>query len=88
MDTGATERVYGPSAYTEEPGFLDDEPAPAPKFAVAATLGDYSVGDAVEHNAFGRGRVVAIKKDEICVAFDNGKGIKKLAPAFAPMKRL
>lgn len=88
MNPNAMERVYGPSAYQDEPGFLDDEPAPAPKFVADSSLGDYSVGDAVEHKAFGRGRVVAIKKGEIMVAFDNGKGIKKLAPAYAPLKRL
>ncbi len=48
---------------------------------------DLSVGDQVQHQLFGVGKVVAIDGATISVAF-NGKGIKKLNSAFAPLRRI
>lgn len=76
--------------YAGEPGFLDEKPA---KPARAATpfvreTGDFRAGDLVEHRVWGRGRVVSIKNGEICVAFDNGQGIKRLAVEYAPVRKI
>lgn len=48
---------------------------------------DYSEGDSVEHQLFGRGTVVEIEGDNIAIYF-KGKGTKKLNASFAPLKKL
>jgi DNA helicase-2/ATP-dependent DNA helicase PcrA len=48
---------------------------------------DLSIGDQVKHQLFGVGRVVEIDGTTISVAF-NGKGVKKLNSAFAPLMRM
>jgi DNA helicase-2/ATP-dependent DNA helicase PcrA len=48
---------------------------------------DLSVGDQVKHQLFGVGKVVGIDGTTISIAF-NGRGVKKLNSAFAPLTRI
>ena len=48
---------------------------------------DLMVGDAVRHQLFGVGTVVEINGMTVSIAFD-GRGIKKLNSAFAPLTRV
>lgn len=48
---------------------------------------DLQVGEQVKHQLFGVGKVVAIEGTTVSIAF-NGKGVKKLNSAFAPLKRI
>jgi DNA helicase-2/ATP-dependent DNA helicase PcrA len=45
------------------------------------------VGDTVAHQLFGEGTVVAIEGVTVSIAFD-GRGVKKLNSAFAPLKKV
>ncbi|HOY63222.1 MAG TPA: 3'-5' exonuclease, partial [bacterium] len=47
----------------------------------------FRAGDKVAHNAFGTGRIVSFKGDEICVAFEN-IGIKRLSARYAPLVKI
>ena len=51
---------------------------------------EFRVGDAVQHKKFGHGTVISVvpqpNGDEVTVAFD-GKGIKRLNAALAPMQK-
>lgn len=50
---------------------------------------ELSIGDKVEHNAFGGGIVVDIKGGVATIAFEDSKiGIKKLALSIAPLKKV
>lgn len=62
-------------AMTDEPQIVYDD---------APTL---NVGDQVQHALFGVGRVVEVSGTNVAVAF-NGKGVKKLNSAFAPLTKL
>ncbi len=59
--------------------------------AVGAEKKGWSVGDQVEHKSWGRGVVTKVNGTgedmELDIAF-NGKGIKRLLAAFAPIKKL
>lgn len=57
---------------------IDDEP----KY-----VADYEIGDAVEHQLFGRGTIVEIDGDNLAIYF-KGNGTKKLNASFAPIKKL
>lgn len=48
---------------------------------------DYEIGDAVEHQLFGRGIIVEMDGDNLAIHF-KGKGTKKLNAAFAPIKKV
>jgi DNA helicase-2/ATP-dependent DNA helicase PcrA len=48
---------------------------------------DLSVGDQVKHQLFGVGKIVGIDGTTISIAF-NGRGVKKLNSAFAPLTRI
>lgn len=62
-----------------------------PKGAVGAEKKGWSVGDQVQHKAWGRGVVVKVNGEgedmELDIAFEN-KGIKRLLAAFAPIKKI
>jgi len=82
--------------YEDEPGFLDDgeesdgmknEQCAAAMFAPDNDA-KYKCGDFVEHRIWGRGCVVSFKDGEICVAFDHGQGIKRMAVEFAPIRKV
>lgn len=47
---------------------------------------DFSVGDVVSHNKFGKGKVVSIDSKIIAVEFE--EGVKRLALGIAPLKKL
>ena len=49
--------------------------------------GGLDVGDKVQHQLFGIGTVVAIEGVTVSIAFD-GRGVKKLNSAFAPLKKI
>lgn len=49
--------------------------------------GGLTVGDKVQHQLFGVGSVVAIEGMTVSIAFD-GRGVKKLNSAFAPLKKI
>ncbi len=48
---------------------------------------EFSLGERVRHQLFGTGTIVAIDGSNLSIAF-NGKGVKKLNAAFAPLERL
>ncbi len=48
---------------------------------------DFNEGDKVKHDQFGEGRVVEVRDGRIAVAFV-GKGIKKLVPGLAKIRRM
>ena len=48
---------------------------------------DFKVGDKVRHNQFGEGRIVEAREGRIAVAFA-GKGIKRLVPGLAKIKKI
>jgi len=50
-------------------------------------VAEYEIGDAVEHQLFGRGTVVEIDSDNLAIYFA-GKGTKKLNASFAPIKKI
>ena len=52
---------------------------------------NYSIGQRVRHKSFGDGRIIGIKgsgKDTIVQVAFEGKGIKELAVAFAPLQKI
>ncbi len=49
--------------------------------------GGLDIGDKVQHQLFGVGTVVAIEGMTVSIAFD-GRGVKKLNSAFAPLKKI
>lgn len=49
--------------------------------------GGLDVGDKVQHQLFGVGTVVSIEGMTVSIAFD-GRGVKKLNSAFAPLKKI
>jgi DNA helicase-2/ATP-dependent DNA helicase PcrA len=49
--------------------------------------GGLDIGDKVQHQLFGVGTVVAIEGMTVSIAFD-GRGVKKLNSAFAPLKKV
>jgi DNA helicase II / ATP-dependent DNA helicase PcrA len=65
-----------------EPVNTSDEP-----YVVDEEIADLCIGDQVRHSVFGTGRVVSIEGTAVGVAF-NGKGVKKLNVAFAPLERI
>ncbi len=48
---------------------------------------DFEVGDAVEHQLFGRGTIVEVEGENVAIHFAH-KGTKKLNASFAPIKKL
>lgn len=67
--------AFTPTGTPDEPYVVDDE------------IADLSIGDQVRHSIFGTGRIVSIDGSTVGVAF-NGKGVKKLNVAFAPLERI
>lgn len=81
--------------YEDEPGFLDEgDPGISSNEQCAAAMfapdqgALYKCGDFVEHRIWGRGCVVSFKDGEICVAFDHGQGIKRMAVEYAPIRKV
>ena len=84
-------QVTGSSLHDDEPGFLDEDEEQPPQVAQGAFIrevGGFTAGDMVEHEIWGKGRVVSLKESEICVAFDNGQGVKRLAIGYAPLRKV
>lgn len=73
---------YAANQPTEPITFGHSEPEYVPEDEL-----ELNVGDAVRHNIFGRGNIVAIDGFNVSIAF-NGRGIKKLNVQFAPLERL
>jgi len=48
----------------------------------------FEVGDAVDHKAFGRGRVMSVKGDALEIRFDRTGETKKLLVGYAPIVKL
>ncbi len=48
----------------------------------------FAVGDAVDHKAFGRGRVVSVKGDALEIRFDRTGDTKKLLVGYAPIVKI
>ena len=48
----------------------------------------FEVGDAVDHKAFGRGRVVSVSGDALTIRFDRSGETKKLLVGYAPIVKL
>jgi len=48
----------------------------------------FAVGDAVDHKAFGRGRVVSVKGDALEIRFDRTGETKKLLVGYAPIVKI
>lgn len=72
----ATDSAWTPTAtgFDEPHVVYDDDP-------------ELSIGDQVSHQLFGRGTVVDIDGMTVAIAFD-GRGVKKLNAAFAPLTKL
>jgi len=62
-------------------------PKPSQKIILDEDWGVFKSGDLVEHPKFGRGRIVQIQGGIIKVGFQSG-GIKSLAAAIAPLKKI
>lgn len=98
--TASSRLIFGQRMYNTPSRFLGEieatEVAPAndfqthslaePQFVPDDEL-DIAVGDKVRHQLFGVGTVVGIDGMTIAIAFQ-GKGIKKLNSAFAPLERV
>jgi DNA helicase-2/ATP-dependent DNA helicase PcrA len=48
----------------------------------------FAVGDAVDHKAFGRGRVMAVNGDAVEIRFDRTGETKKLLVGYAPIVKI
>lgn len=64
------------------PQFTTDEPSYVPEDSP-----NVSVGNKVRHQLFGVGTVVSVEGEMLSIAF-NGRGVKKLNAAFAPLELL
>jgi len=95
--------IYGNTFYSEPSRFIREIPEDMVEILTPENTGDdvdrdtengiagvFSVGDKVYHEKWGAGRVVEVEgfteRDIISVAFD-GKGIKRLIPQYAPLKK-
>jgi len=61
--------------------------APVSKKPQASTE-TFSVGDFVDHKAFGRGRVMSVKGDALEIRFDRTRETKKLLVGYAPIVKI
>ena len=48
----------------------------------------FAVGDAVDHKAFGRGRVLGVKGDALEIRFDRTGETRKLLVGYAPIVKI
>ena len=98
--TSSSRLIFGQRMYNPPSRFLGEieatEVAPAMTFGAAQSgepeviMDDemeLEIGDKVRHELFGTGQVVGVDGMTVSIAFQ-GKGIKKLNAAFAPLKRL
>jgi DNA helicase-2/ATP-dependent DNA helicase PcrA len=53
-----------------------------------ATSETFEVGDTVDHKAFGRGRVMAVRGDQLEIRFDRTGETKKLLVGYAPIVKV
>jgi len=53
-----------------------------------ATSETFEVGDTVDHKAFGRGRVMAVRGDQLEIRFDRTGEAKKLLVGYAPIVKV
>ena len=98
--TASSRLIFGQRMYNTPSRFLSEidasEVAPAteyqqtfsdePQYIADDEMG-LEIGDKVRHQLFGEGTVVGIDGMTIAIAFQ-GKGIKKLNSAFAPLERI
>lgn len=89
IDPDSTHLVAAPSFEFGRPSFESFEPINTSDepYVVNDEIADLSIGDQVRHAIFGTGRIVSIEGTAVGVAF-NGKGVKKLNVAFAPLERI
>jgi DNA helicase-2/ATP-dependent DNA helicase PcrA len=77
-----------PTELVQERGAVGPSPSPTPHRKAA---GPFALGDAVQHEKWGEGKVVSVKGEgdnqEVAVAFP-GRGIKQLLVAYAPLSKL
>ena len=82
---GAGGRVFGGGARRGRAGGA----APAPHASAPKTPTEtFEVGDAVDHKAFGRGRVVEVNGDELAIRFERTGETKKLLVGYAPIVKI
>ncbi len=60
----------------------------APSKKPAQVTESFAVGDSVDHKAFGRGRVIAVKGDQLSITFDRTGETKKLLVGYAPIVKI
>ena len=80
---GGGGRVFGSGAPAGSRGFgetVTRKPAPSGE--------TFEVGDLVDHKAFGRGRVMAVKGDALEIRFDRTRETKKLLVGYAPIVKI
>ncbi|HEY5540350.1 MAG TPA: DNA helicase UvrD, partial [Coriobacteriia bacterium] len=78
--TGAgSGRVFGGGGAAGAAGASKQPKSPAETFAV---------GDAVDHKAFGRGRVMNVKADALEIRFERTGETKKLLVGYAPIVKI
>ncbi len=82
-----TEIDKGVNADIIRPDDTSLAPKPAPFTDEPRYVIELNEGDIVQHQAFGKGKVVEVDGDNIAVHFQT-KGIKKLNVAFAPLEKL
>ena len=104
LSAASSRLIFGSRQYNPPSRFLSDikaseiaptlsgfNPKPSVPFGDTEIVyddeGGLSVGDKVRHQLFGVGTVVAIEGVTLSIAFE-GRGIKKLNSAFAPLSRV
>lgn len=104
LSASSSRLIFGSRQYNPPSRFLTDikasevaptitglTPSPARDWGEPEIIYDddagLDVGDKVQHQLFGIGRVVAIEGMTVSISFD-GRGVKKLNSAFAPLKKV
>jgi len=100
LSTASSRLIFGNRQYNPPSRFLSEieapEIAPAAQFEtrypdepqiIYDDVPELEEGDQVRHQLFGVGRVVGIEGMTIAVEF-NGRGVKKLNSAFAPLEKI
>ena len=77
-------RVFGGGRARDGQPVLGVPPSTKP----AEVTESFAVGDSVDHKAFGRGRVIAVKGDQLSITFERTGETKKLLVGYAPIVKI
>ncbi len=81
-------RVFGSGAPSRGAASTGSSGAPRRAPQPKEPTETFSVGDAVDHKAFGRGRVTSVKGDQLEIRFDRTGETKKLLVGYAPIVKV